>query len=78
MDLLLAIKDLYKVLVELKIEDTVPPLSELEKIADELYGGNFQRLSKLLKLPLAPDNFVRIEEKIVAIKEIIKNEEKTN
>ena len=78
MDLLLAIKDLYKVLVELKMEDTVPQLSELEKIADELYGGNFQRLSKLLKLPLAPDNFVRIEEKIVAIKEIIKNEEKTN
>lgn len=78
MDLLLAIKDLYKVLVELKMEDTVPSLSELEKIADELYGGNFQRLSKLLKLPLAPDNFVRIEEKIVAIKEIIKNEDKTN
>ena len=78
MDLLLAIKDLYKVLVELKMEDTVPPLNELEKIADELYGGNFQRLSKLLKLPLAPDNFVRIEEKIVAIKEIIKNEDKTN
>lgn len=78
MDLLLAIKDLYKVLVELKMEDKVPPLNELEKIADELYGGHFQRLSKLLKLPLAPDNFVRIEEKIVAIKEIIKNEEKTN
>lgn len=77
MDLLLSIKQLYELLVELKIEEKVPALSELEKIADELYGGNIKRLTKLLKLPLAPENYVRILEKVSTIEEIISNEKNT-
>lgn len=74
MDLLLSIKQLYELLVELKIEEKIPTLSELEKIADELYGGNVKKLNKLLKLPLAPENYTRILEKVSTIKEIVSNE----
>ena len=74
MDLLLSIKQLYELLVELKIEEKIPTLSELEKIADELYGGNVKKLNKLLKLPLTPENHTRISEKVSTIKEIVSNE----
>lgn len=74
MDLLLSIKQLYELLVELKIEEKIPTLSELEKIADELYGGNVKKLNKLLKLPLVPENHTRILEKVSTIKEIVSNE----
>ena len=74
MDLLLSIKQLYELLVELKIEEKIPTLSELEKIAVELYGGNVKKLNELLKLPLAPENHTRILEKVSTIKEIVSNE----
>ena len=78
MDLLLAIKELYTLLVEYQLLDKVPELDEIEKTADELYAGKKNPIKKYITLPLAGEKYQAIQEKMAKIEEIIANEKTNN
>lgn len=74
MDLLMAIKEFYDILLKHKIIQTKPKYEEIEKIADEVYDNDYKNLQKYLIVTLEPTIYNNLKNKLQEIKNIVKKE----
>lgn len=77
MELLSNLKELFEILVKAKIEKKIPKLEQLEKIADEVYDGDYKAIDKYLIPVLSINTYNSIKQCIEKIKETIKNEKES-